>query len=89
MATKAQVLAYFIAEFTHDIAPKPEVILPEMEAPEKHNPNENLAKLEVVCRWIIQPAQLWCGTCPPDSIRRANGIRHSHRVQNHQNKAKY
>ena len=44
MAIKAQALDDFIAEITHDATPEPEVTLPEVEAPKKQNPNENLAK---------------------------------------------
>ena len=35
MAIKAQALADFITEFTHDVAPEPKVILLEVETQEE------------------------------------------------------
>ena len=35
MAIKAQALVDFIADFTHDVAPEPEITLPEVETPKK------------------------------------------------------
>ena len=44
MAIKAQALADFIAEFTHDVALEPKVSLPKVEASEKHDLDKNFAK---------------------------------------------
>ena len=44
MAIKVQVLADFVTEFTHDIAPELERTLPELEALEEQNLDGNLAK---------------------------------------------
>ena len=44
MAIKAQVLADFIAEFTHNVAAEPEVTPPEVGAPEKQDNDDDLAK---------------------------------------------
>ena len=35
MAIKSQALADFIAEFSHDVAPEPEMTLPEVDTLEK------------------------------------------------------
>ena len=43
MAIKAQMLADFIAEFTHDVDLEPEMTLPEVETPKEQNPDEDLA----------------------------------------------
>ena len=42
MVIKAQTLADFIAEFTYDVVPEPEVILPEEETPKEQNLDEDL-----------------------------------------------
>ena len=44
MVIKAQVLADFIAEFTHDIALEPEKTLPVVENIEKKNQHDDLIK---------------------------------------------
>ncbi|GFY85496.1 molybdenum cofactor sulfurase family protein [Actinidia rufa] len=44
MAIKAQVLADFVAEFTHDVDLEPEITFPEVETTKEHNLNEDLAK---------------------------------------------
>ena len=44
MAIKAQALADFIAEFTHDVALGPEVVLPEVETSEEQTLDEDLAR---------------------------------------------
>ncbi|GFZ09736.1 hypothetical protein Acr_21g0003350 [Actinidia rufa] len=43
MAIKAQALAKFIAEFTHDVAPEPEITLPDVETLEKQDHEDDLA----------------------------------------------
>ena len=44
MAIKAQALADFVVEFTHEATPKPEVTISEVETPQKQNLDGNLAK---------------------------------------------
>ena len=44
MVIKGQALANFVAEFTYDIAPKPEKGIPELETPEQLNLDEDLAR---------------------------------------------
>ena len=44
MAIKTQALADFVAKFTHDVAPKPEGILPEVETLEKQDQEDDLVK---------------------------------------------
>ena len=44
MRIKAQALADFIIEFTHDVDPELEVVLPEVKTLEEQNSNEDLAK---------------------------------------------
>ena len=70
MAIKTQALADFVAKFTHDVAPKPEGILPEVETLEKQDQEDDLVKwkpslskklLQSSYIPIIQIAMLWSG----------------------------
>ena len=44
MVIKAQVLANFMAKFTHDVTPELEVIFPEAEILEKRDQEDEFAK---------------------------------------------
>ena len=44
MVIKAQALANFMAKFTHDVTPEPEVILLEAETIEKYDQKDDFAK---------------------------------------------
>ena len=44
MAIKAQALANFVAESTHEATPEPDMVLPEKEIPTLRSSNENLGK---------------------------------------------
>ena len=44
MAIKAQALANFVAEFTHDAALEPKVVLSEVKALEEQNSDEDLTR---------------------------------------------
>ena len=44
MKIKAQALADFIAKFTHETTPEPNMIPLEVQTPEEQNPNEDLSR---------------------------------------------
>ena len=45
--------------------------------------------MEVVRRWVIKPAWLWCRTYSPNSVRRTDGICYSIGFKATTNKAEY
>ena len=44
MEIKAQAFTDFVAEFTYEAAPESDMIPPEIQAPEKQNPDEDFAR---------------------------------------------